>query len=158
MTLLIVETAISSFLASLGFGVLFNIKGKNLILAGLTGTVGAVLYKCGLYFGMGQIYSNFLGSVGLALCGEILARKCKTPVTTFVVCALIPLVPGGGMYRTMLEVIKGNINDALSVGLETLSIAAVLALGILVVSTFTALYLKLRKNIDPYMDNNFYNL
>ena len=25
----------SSFLASLGFGILFNIKGKNLILAGL---------------------------------------------------------------------------------------------------------------------------
>ena len=29
----------SSFLASLGFGILFNIKGKNLILAGIGGAV-----------------------------------------------------------------------------------------------------------------------
>ena len=31
---------ISSFLASLGFGVLFNIKGNKLLLAGIGGSIG----------------------------------------------------------------------------------------------------------------------
>ncbi|MNO98746.1 hypothetical protein D3C76_905000 [compost metagenome] len=63
----------------------------------------------------------------------------KTPVTTFVICALIPLVPGGGMYYTMYEVVQGNIDKALSLGLETLASAGALALGIIFVSTLTRL-------------------
>lgn len=145
MTILMSKMAIASFLASLGFGILFNIKGKNLILAGLTGVVGGVLYKCCLYFGFGELYANFIGSLGLALCAEILARVCKTPVTTFIVCALIPLVPGGGMYRTMLAVVGSDVDKALALGLETLSIAGVLALGILIVSTLVQLYFRTKK-------------
>ena len=39
------------------------------------------------------------------------------------------------MYRTMLKAIEGDVMQALSIGLDTLTIAGVLALGILVVST-----------------------
>ena len=84
--------------------------------------------------------SNFYGALGLALASEILARQCKTPVTTFLVCALIPLVPGGGMYRTMLAAIRGDAQNTLNMGLQTLSIAGVLALGILLVSTIMRVY------------------
>ena len=79
---------------------------------------------------------------------KFFARLCKTPVTTFIVCALIPLVPGGGMYYTMLEVIQGNVQEALVKGLETLSIAGVLALGILVVSTGTQFYLRTKRAME----------
>ena len=41
----------------------------------------------------------------------------------FLVCALIPLVPGGGMYRTMLAAIRGDAQQTLNMGLQTLSIA-----------------------------------
>ena len=41
----------SSFLASLGFGILFNIKGKNLILAGIGGAIGGMVYKLVLFLG-----------------------------------------------------------------------------------------------------------
>lgn len=145
MMVLIIKMSLASFLASLGFGILFNIKGKNLILAGLTGVVGGVLYKCGLYFGLSELYANFIGSLGLAFCAEILARVCKTPVTTFIVCALIPLVPGGGMYRTMLAVVGSDVDGALAICLDTLSIAGVLALGILIVSTLVQLYFRTKK-------------
>ena len=46
---------------------------------------------------------------------------------------------------TMLEVIQGNVQEALVKGLETLSIAGVLALGILVVSTGTQFLFKNKK-------------
>lgn len=156
---LIVKMGISSFLASLGFGILFNIKGNKLILAGVAGAIGGVLYKASLYVGISEIYANFIGAIGLALCSEILARICKTPVTTFIVCALIPLVPGGGMYRMMLEAIQGNVDGALSIGLTTLQIAGVLALGVLVVSTLTQFYLRYEKKLGMFrIDDNFNNL
>ena len=87
----------------------------------------------------------FSGSVVFSLYSEILARVCKTPVTTFIICALIPLVPGGGMYRTMQQAIAGNIDKALAIGLNTISIAGVLVLGILLVSTLMRAFYHMQK-------------
>ena len=135
----------SSFLASLGFGILFNIKGKNLILAGIGGAIGGMVYKLVLFLGGSEMIAMFLGSVVFSLDSEILARVCKTPVTTFIICALIPLVPGGGMYRTMQQAIAGNIDKALAIGLNTISIAGVLVLGILLVSTLMRAFYHMQK-------------
>lgn len=150
----VIKACVSSFLATLGFGFLFNIKGKNLVLAGLVGAFGGLIYKSCLYLGLSEMMANFLGAVGLSLCSEILARCCRTPVTTFLVCALIPLVPGGGMYRTMLEAIHGNVDKALNLFVSTISIAGVLALGVLIVSTLMRAYYHEKK----IMQKNFENL
>ena len=136
----------SSFLGlSLGFGILFNIKGKNLILAGIGGAIGGMVYKLVLFLGGSEMIAMFSGSVVFSLYSEILARVCKTPVTTFIICALIPLVPGGGMYRTMQQAIAGNIDKALAIGLNTISIAGVLVLGILLVSTLMRAFYHMQK-------------
>lgn len=138
---------VSGFLASIGFGVLFNIRGKNLVLAGITGMIGTIVYLWALYDGIGEILACFIASICFSLCSEILARIQKTPVTTFLVCALIPLVPGGGMYRMMLAAIQGNVDKAMSIGLQTISIAGILVLGILIVSAATQSYFRLKRVI-----------
>jgi uncharacterized membrane protein YjjB (DUF3815 family) len=79
----------------------------------------------------------FIASGAFTIYGEILARKLKTPVTLFIVCALIILVPGGGMYRTMLAVIQGNLDNATQIGLSSLASAGSLALGTIFVSSLT---------------------
>jgi uncharacterized membrane protein YjjB (DUF3815 family) len=56
-----------------------------------------------------------------------MARIIKAPVTIFLICSIIPLVPGSGMYYTMLECVKGSINNALNQGFETLSNAMSIA-------------------------------
>lgn len=144
----IIRAGLSAFLASLGFGFLFNIKGRNLWLAGFVGAVGGIGYKVGLYFGCSELLSNFIGAVCLSLSSEVLARVCKTPVTTFLICGLIPLVPGKGMYETMVEAIHGHAQRTVNMGLSTISVAGVLALGILIVSTLMrAYYTEKRKYI-----------
>ena len=112
--------ALSGFTATVGFGVLFNIKGKKLYLAGIGGMLGGVIYSFCKMNEFPEALSLFYAGVGFALYSEIFARICHTPVTTFIICALIPLVPGKGMYET---------------GLDTLIYAGALALGIILVST-----------------------
>lgn len=147
----IIKMLIASFFATLGFGVLFNIRGNKLILAGIAGSIGGVVYHATLLLGYSELSAMFLGSVALSLYSEIFARICKTPVTTFIICALIPLVPGGGMYRMMLQAIEGNVMQALTIGLDTLTIAGVLALGILVVSTIMkAIFKPERKRVKHH--------
>lgn len=126
---------VGSFLASIGFAILFNIKGKHVVIAGIAGAIGACVYKVSLVYGASEMMAIFFASICFSFYSEILARICKTPVTTYIVCALIPLVPGGGMYQTMLQALQGNIEQALATGWNTLGIAGVLVSGILIVST-----------------------
>ena len=143
----VVSAIFASFLASLGFGVLFNIKGNKLFLAGIGGGIGGGVYSWILLLGYGEMIAMFFGSIAFSLYSEIFARLFKTPVTIFIICALIPLVPGGGMYRTMLQAIQGHASEALALGLNTLSTAGVLVLGILIVSTIMRAIYKPKKQV-----------
>lgn len=126
---------IGSFIATFGFCVMFNIKGNKLFAAAFGGALGYVIYDLCLRTGMNEAGAMFLASAGFTIYGEILARKMKTPVTLFIVCALIILVPGGGMYRTMLAIIQGNVDSAVQIGLSSLANAGALALGTIFVSS-----------------------
>lgn len=131
--------AVSGFLATVGFGVLFNIKGKKLLLAGIGGMLGGVIYTFCKQSQCPEALALFYAGVGFALYSEIFARICRTPVTTFIICALIPLVPGKGMYETMRYAVSGDAQTALQTGLDTLIYAGALALGIIFVSTLMRL-------------------
>ena len=132
-------------MASLGFAIIFNIRGRKLIFA----TIGGGLsWFCYLYLtnsGISVILSLFISSIIFSIYSEICARYLKTPVTTIVVCALIPLVPGAGMYNTMYETILGNIKGAVELGLNTLASAGALALGVIFVSTITKQVTNIKK-------------
>lgn len=141
----IIKATISSFFATLGFAILFNIKRDKLFYAGIAGAVGGILYKVCIYYGLGEYISNFIAAIGLSLCSEIFARTCKTPMSIFLVCALIPLVPGGYLFRMIRNIMDGFLIQALQNGVITVSIALVLSIGILLVSTFFQLTNKTRR-------------
>ena len=140
---------VSAFIAAFAFGIVFNIKGKKLVFAAICGALGWFVYKLSLMLGYTDITSLFLASLALSIYSEIFARILKTPVTTFVVAALIPLVPGGGMYYTMVEAISGNIMKSLETGIKTMASAGALALGIILVSTLTKTFIR-NKKVDMY--------
>lgn len=135
---MLIET-VYALIATLGFGIIFNIKGKNLVFATFGGGLSWLVYKLALTHTSSDILALFISSISFSIYSEICARILKTPVTTIVVCALIPLVPGGGMYYTMYEAVTGNVIKGLELGLNTLASAGALALGIIFVSTITRL-------------------
>ena len=47
---------IAAFLGSYSFGIIFNIKGKYLIISGLGGSLGWFLYKIGLHLELLKVY------------------------------------------------------------------------------------------------------
>lgn len=128
---------LAAIIGSLGFGIIFNIKGKNLIFASLGGGVSWLSYLIFLKLGISDIMTMFFSSIVFSIYSEIFARILKTPVTTLVICCLIPLVPGAGMYNTMYAVVTGNTSEALNTALTTIASAGNLALGIILVSTIT---------------------
>ena len=108
-----VTMAISSFLATLGFTIMFNIRGKKVIFASICGVVGAIVYHVTLnYLHCNLFISLLYTSMAMSLYSEIMARYLKTPVTLFLICGLICFVPGGTMYHTMMEILNNNPDGA----------------------------------------------
>ena len=142
---MIIKYVISCFVACVGYGILFNIHGKKLLLVGLAGALGTLVYELSLAHSFTSIYSLFFCAIMIGIYSEVMARICKCPVTIFVVCALIPFVPGGGMYHTMLYAIQGDVYQAMTTGIETITASFVLVLGILVVGPFVRLFRKIKK-------------
>ncbi len=135
-----------TLIATLCFGVLSNIRGKNLIFAALGGGLTWLFYlTTSSYFHITNMFCFFIASVIASAYSEIMARVLKTPVTTFIICAIIPLVPGGGMYNTMLESVQGNVNASLILGLQTLYIAGTIAVGIFSVSSIARILVLFNK-------------
>ena len=125
---------ISAFFVAMSFGFLFNIKGKYLFLAGIGGSIGWFVYKLALSFNYSDNFSMFLCAVSFSLYSEICARKFHTPVTSLSVCALIPVVPGYGVYKSMYAFLIGNYINAIDYSVNTLYNAGSLALGVILVS------------------------
>ncbi|MBE6047829.1 MAG: threonine/serine exporter [Clostridium sp.] len=127
---------ISAFFVSLSFGFLFNIKGKYLYLAGIGGAIGWFAYKISLYFNCSESVSMFICAIFFSCYCEICARKFHTPVTILSVCALIPVVPGYGVYKSMYAFLVGDYINAIDYSTSTLYNAGALALGVILVATF----------------------
>ena len=137
--------SIFAFFASIGFGILFNIKGSKLFYAGLGGGLSWFISLYCESLGLNTTSSFFIASIVFSIYSEIMARVLKTPVTSLIICALIPLVPGGGMYYTMYEAINGNIMQSIELGINTISNAGSLAIGIIFISTLTRLFMRAKK-------------
>ena len=134
-----------AFLSSLGFGVLFNIRDKNLIIASVGGALGWFTYLLSRKLQPSEIFSLFLAAMVVSIYSEIMARIFKTPVTIFIICGIIPLVPGGLMYFATLEAVKGNLEISMSKGIQTLFSAGAIAIGIVFVSSISTIFKKIKK-------------
>ena len=135
-----------SFIITFGFGILFNIKGKKLLFAALGGGLSWYCYSLPLSLGLSEVSSLFISALVFSTYSEVLARIFKTPVTSFVICALFPLVPGSGMYYTMLATINGDLQNAVHLGINTLANAGTLALVVIFISTITSLIFRVKRN------------
>lgn len=125
----------ASFFASLCFAILFQVRGRNLICAAVAGGVCWLVYAvAGLI--VSDIPAYFLAAVATTIYAELLARILRTPAIVYLAVGVIPLVPGGGIYRTMLFCIRGTPEAALSACINTIGIAGAMAMGIVIVSSF----------------------
>lgn len=133
---------IYSFIATIGYSIFFNVPKKQIPFCGLIGAIGWMIYRIlnsNSFFN--PVFSNFVAAFVVTLVSEKLARKLKKPAILFIIPGIIPLVPGSGLYNTMLSFVQGNHNLAISIGIETTLISGAIALGIMVT---TSIYTSIR--------------
>lgn len=131
---------IATFIACVGFSVIFNIHGLGICICALGGMITWVVYCLGSYIGFDIYISYFFAAVVAAIYSEIMARVRKYPAISYLVVAIFPLIPGAGIYYATSFLMQGDRNAFVQKGLQTIGIAGVIAVGILMVSTLVRLW------------------
>ena len=75
-----------------------------------------------------------------------MARIRKSPATSYLLCALVPLIPGGGIYVTVDFIRRGMLPEAYDKGMTTAMIAGAVAIGVLLVSTVLRMWSVWQRN------------
>ena len=138
---------LAGFIGTLGFGVLFNVRGKRLIVAAIGGLLSWLLFILFNKVVHNEPVAYFAVSVAISAYAEIMARVLKTPTTAFIITGLIPLIPGGSLYYTMAYAFESDINKFVSKAVYTLELAAALALGVITVTTIVKIINKITQKV-----------
>lgn len=128
---------VCAFMACLGFTLIFNIHGVGKLICGVGGALGWLIYLlCG-----SNVSGAFVAAVCIGFYAEIMSRARRCPVTGYLLVALLPLVPGGGVYYAMRDCLAGDTEQFLHTLLNTFGMACALAVGAMLASSlFRAFY------------------
>lgn len=129
-----VITVLAGTVGTCGFSLLFRINKKHVIFAVIGGFITCVVYVVCCRRIDDVFFQNFIPALVATAYSEVMARLTKSPATPYIICSIIALVPGGKLYYTMYYFISGNYPVFRVTVLETLKIAAGIAVGIIIIS------------------------
>ena len=129
-----------AFVACVGFAVIYNIHGLGILICAFGGALGWLAYLLSAPLLQSDISQTMVAAVVIAAYAEIMARIRRCPVTGYLLVAIFPLVPGGGVYYTMEHAVNGENELFLDSFLHTLGLAGAIAVGVLLVSSLVRMW------------------
>ena len=136
-----------SFLASVGFGIVFRIPLHDLILAGIGGVITRVaLILLSYAFPDNRILYISLAALIATLYAELLASIRKDPSTYFVYPSIVPLIPGDLFYYSLVGMYMGSREVFETNGLNCLLTLLAMSIGF-VLSYVISHYIRKAKHV-----------
>lgn len=127
----IVAHLVTSFIASAGFGILFNAPRRSLVHCGLVGMLGWILYYTLTQHGMDVVPATVLAAMLVAVLSQLFAKLRKTPIIIFNVSGIIPLVPGGIAYDAMRHFVENDYFTGVQLTAKVMLLSGGIAIGLM---------------------------
>ncbi len=105
---------------TVGFSLLFCLRGKQLPITAAGGALTCLLWLLCVRNGMQSFFALLLASCLGNGYSAVVSRVTKTPKTVFMLAVMISLVPGKGLYQTMRYAVDGAWSDCFTAGITTL--------------------------------------
>ena len=124
----------AAFIGTIGFSALFGAPRRYYLECGLAGTAGWTVYLLLASAGPTHVVgAAFLGALAVAVMAHLLAVTRRCPVTVFLICGIIPLVPGGGIFWTAYYIITNQLRLAATTGFTALKVTIAIAGAIILI-------------------------
>lgn len=129
----------AAFIGTIGFSALFGAPRRYYLDCGLAGTAGRAVYLLLASAGPTHVVgAAFLGALAVAVMAHLLAVTRRCPVTVFLICGIIPLVPGGGIFWTAYYIVTDQLRLAATTGFTALKVTIAIAGAIILAAAFAA--------------------
>ena len=124
---------VAAFVGTVGFSALFGAPRRFYLYCGLAGMAGWAVY---LFVSTGHsvVGAAFFAALTVAAISHVMARLRHCPVTVFLICGIIPLVPGGGIFWTAYYLVTDQLRLAAETGFVALKVTIAIAGGIILAS------------------------
>lgn len=119
---------LAAIIIVVGFGLAVQMPWRAFWVIAVLGALAELLYFVGVTTGFGPIWASASSAIGVGLVAGLASRVVRTPPLVIVVAALVPLVPGLVLFRSLLQLFEGEMNGLLGL-LTAGSVAAALAAG-----------------------------
>lgn len=127
----------AAFVGTVGFSALFGAPRKYYNDCGFAGMAGWAVYMA-IAGPSSVVAAAFLGALAVAVMAHLLAVTRKCPVTVFLVCGIIPLVPGGGIFWTAYYLVTNQLRLAATTGFTALKVTIAIAGAIILAAALAA--------------------
>lgn len=128
---------VASTVGTMGIILQFGIEKRVIIWALVASILCCAAYEVSMMMNAGFFLSSLVASAVAAAYSDFMAHMVKVPATVMIIPAIVPLVPGGRLYYTMLGAVREDMALFSSNGSSALQIAAGLAMGIIVVTAIS---------------------
>ena len=120
-------------IATISFGITFQMPRRHYLACGLTGAVGWMVYIFGVeLFALSPAIATLVATLPLTGCARFFAIRHKAPVTIFLLPGIFAGAGGGHLLHRLLFP-AGRGGPFRQQGAETFKVALALALGIALV-------------------------
>jgi len=102
----LLEVAIWSGIAAVGFGILFNIPRKAIFTVFILGLGAGFIKFTLLNFHIDIVLSSLIAALSVGILSMPLAHRIHQPPVVFSIPAVIPMIPGYFAYETVLSIMN----------------------------------------------------
>lgn len=125
----LLRAIISGYLGAAGFGALLHAPKKGILWGAAIGSVGYTVYWLIFRLTGSELPAMFVGALLAAALGQIAARRLHMISTVFVTIAILPLVPGIGLYRAMSAMGQGDMLTGAKTAVHAMSLILMIVMG-----------------------------
>lgn len=132
---------LSCTIGTLGFGILFKLRGKNLVFAGIGAFFTWAVYLAAFNSLLIEDYTRsrfiaaLIAAIAVAIYAQVMARVNKAPATVFLASSAFPLIPGANLYYMMYDIVVGDMVGFRNNGTMLVATCLAMAFGFTVVET-----------------------
>ncbi len=125
----LVVNVLCPFFGTVAYVVLFNVPRRYYLSCGITGIVAWLVYLWASGFAS-PAAASFVAVIVAVFLSRMLAVRMKCPITIFLLAALLPLVPGAGIYYTAYYLVTNQLSMAAERGIGAVKVAFGIVVGI----------------------------
>lgn len=125
----LLRAIVSGYLGAAGFGALLNAPKKGILWGAAIGSLGYTAYWLIFQLTGAELPAMFVAALLAAALGQVAARKLHMISTVFVTIAILPLVPGIGLYRAMSAMGQGDMTLGAKTAVQAMSLILMIVMG-----------------------------